>query len=169
MLICKGDEVSGIPLEEASIPDSMPALSNEHCIGSSYIDAEVPILSPRTCTRENTDLLQLTAIGDKDLELLEMAVYDSYREEDKQCYPYEYLLDCRTKLMRKLQSCQEKIEILENEKLETEIRYKKKNKNHSSVLRCYIICKIKNRENGQVCFGHVSSCCKDNGRHEEHV
>ena len=44
-----------------------------------------------------------------DVELLEMAVYDSYREEDRQSYSYRYLLDCRTKLIGKLQTCRERI------------------------------------------------------------
>ena len=42
-----------------------------------------------------------------------------------QSYSHKYLLDCRAKLMRKLQSCRELIEVLKNEKSENEIRHRK--------------------------------------------
>lgn len=51
----------------------------------------------------------VTEIGDQDLEMLEMNVYDTYRGEDGNPYSYNYLLHCRAKLIQKLSSCREKI------------------------------------------------------------
>ena len=51
----------------------------------------------------------VTEIGDQDLELLEMRIYDSYRQEDGAPNSYKYLLDCRKKLMTKLHSFKKQV------------------------------------------------------------
>ena len=57
----------------------------------------------------------MTEIGDADLELLEMNIYDSYRQEDGAPYSYKYLLECREKLMTKLHSCRKQVHALQKE------------------------------------------------------
>lgn len=71
-----------------------------------------------------TNCTYVTDVGDQDLELLEMTIYDSYRQEDGAPYSYKYLLDCRKKLMRKLHSCKKEVSDLQKEKLEAQIVHK---------------------------------------------
>ena len=52
-------------------------------------------------------------VGDRDMDLIEMELYDNYRRSDGEPYPTEYLLKCRKKLKTKLHKCSEKINPLE--------------------------------------------------------
>ena len=52
---------------------------------------QVSLLVMMLNTKEDQCQILIT-IGDEDIELLEMAVYDTYREEDKEPYSYRYLL-----------------------------------------------------------------------------
>ena len=61
----------------------------------------------------------MTEIGDQDLKLLEIKVYDTYRE-DGAPYSYDYLVDCRQKLMRKLDYCRKEMQVLKKHKLKSE-------------------------------------------------
>ena len=73
---------------------------------------------------EHADSLSVTEIGDQDLELLEMTVYDTYHQDDGAPYSYNYLIDCRRKLMGKLDSCRKEVEELKKLKLKTEAWHK---------------------------------------------
>ena len=55
--------------------------------------------------------LSVTEISDQDLKLLEMKVYDTYRE-DGAPYSYDCLVDCRQKLMRKLDYYRKEVQVL---------------------------------------------------------
>ena len=68
----------------------------------------------------------VSEIGDQDLEMLEMNVYDTYRQEDGKPYSYNYLLDCRAKLIQKLHSCREKNFELVKKISETQLEQRKK-------------------------------------------
>ena len=79
-LRCEGKPAPDAPLEltsDKTLPDCVPGPSSEHSA-----DIEGEMLASDTGEQTN----RLTAIGDKDLELLEMAVYDSYRQEDEESY-----------------------------------------------------------------------------------
>lgn len=52
-------------------------------------------------------------VGDRDMDLVEMELYDNYRKTDGEPYPTEYLLKCRKKLKTKVHKCLEKINTLE--------------------------------------------------------
>ena len=71
-----------------------------------------------------TNCAFVTEIGDQDLELLEMRIYDSYRQEDGAPHSYEYLLDCRKNIMRKLHSCKKEVNDLQKEKLEAQVKHR---------------------------------------------
>ena len=51
-------------------------------------------------------------VGDRDMDLVEMELYDNYRRTDGEPYPTEYLLKCRKKLKTKVHKCLEKINTL---------------------------------------------------------
>ena len=72
----------------------------------------------------NRDCTAVTEIGDEDLELLEMNINDTYRQEDGAPYSYQYLVECREKLMRKLHTCRKQMQDLEREKSETQLKHK---------------------------------------------
>ena len=47
----------------------------------------------------------MTEIGDQDIDVLEMKMYDMYRQDDGEPYSYDYLIQCREILINKLESC----------------------------------------------------------------
>ena len=94
-----------------------------------------PPLFSDTSTGENGDVddtpnendTSSTALGDADTDLIEMEIYDMYREDDGQPYSLEYLQKCVTKLQRKVKDDKVMINNLQrmNMKLKSQKRMKK--------------------------------------------
>ena len=75
---------------------------------------------------QNDEDAAVSEIGNQDLEMLEMNVYDTYRQEDGKPYSYNYLLDCRAKLIQKLHSCREENFELIKKMSDTKLEQQKK-------------------------------------------
>ena len=68
---------------------------------------------------------KLEAIGDVDIDHVEMCLYDSYRQLDGEEYTREYLLNCRSKLMDKVQQYKKELNKSEEERVAMELAHKK--------------------------------------------
>ena len=91
------DEYSDVSLDQIHVHHNSPLHNycpSDSSSNSSTAQAPDNHQPRRECTA-------VTEIGDKDLELLEMNIYDTYRQEDGAPYSYQYLVECREKLMRK--------------------------------------------------------------------
>ena len=65
-----------------------------------------------TLEMENDDNMRM---ADVDTDVVEMVIYDDYRQVDGQPYPPAYLLKCREKLMSKVKQYRSRIHELERE------------------------------------------------------
>lgn len=68
--------------------------------------------SEETLEMENVDNMRM---GDVDTDVVEMVIYDDYRQIDGQPYLPAYLLKCREKLMSKVKQYRSRIHELERE------------------------------------------------------
>ena len=75
---------------------------------------------------ENHDTsVELAAIGDIDIDHVEMCLYDSYRQLDGEDPSREYLLKCRSKLMDKVQQYKEALNKSQEEVITMQLAHKK--------------------------------------------
>lgn len=65
-----------------------------------------------------------TCIGDVYIDHIEMQLYDCYRKQDGEEHSYDYLLNCRVKLMDKVQQYKD-LNKSEEEMLKMTLTYKK--------------------------------------------
>lgn len=59
-----------------------------------------------------------------DIDVIDMALYDSYRQIDGEPHSQEHLLKCRMKLMQKVKCYKEQINYLQEQRIRDELRYK---------------------------------------------
>ena len=87
-------------------PDKQSTYSEDNCEQSS------DILMPNDVATSEGDieLDKDEAAYGEDITVLEMHLEDSLRKEDEGNYDYQYLLDCRKKLCRKVQYYRRKLE-----------------------------------------------------------
>ena len=69
----------------------------------------------------STSDVEITTVGDVDMDVIDMNLYDSYRQLDGKEYPTTYLLKCREKLVDKVKKCRKRIHVLEEELSQTKL------------------------------------------------
>lgn len=67
------------------------------------------------CRPVESDKGTSSSIGDVDCDVMEMALYDDYRQIDKEPYPPTYLFKCREKLISKVKRYRGRVHKLEKE------------------------------------------------------
>ena len=69
----------------------------------------------------STSDVEITTVGDVDMGVIDMNLYDSYRQLDGKEYPTTYLLNCRDKLVDKVKKCRERMHVLEEKLSQTKL------------------------------------------------
>ena len=70
---------------------------------------------------QTTTIGDIDTIGDRDTDLIEMELYDLYRQEDGEGYSHQYLQKCGEKLIRKVRQYRIKINQLQTSNMELKL------------------------------------------------
>ena len=147
---CTPDGSLDLRQQNSSLHDSVS--------GDSFIAEDAP--DSHVSSGGIANRTSVTEIGDADLELLEMNIYDSYRQEYGAPSSYKYLLECREKPMTKLHSCRKQVHALQKEKSEAQLQHREELKRIRQFYELSI-CKIPFRKNCTVSHGYISCCWKN--------
>ena len=108
---------------QSFVPTSSAPYATEEA-HSNYTDHEDSDQTVNVELESSMNCSSTKEIGDQDIDLLEMKMYDLYRQVDGAPYSPNYLIKCRRNLISKLESCKKELQKVQKQNTRSRLQHK---------------------------------------------